>query len=81
MKHRFGAWSWDTVESIPAVCWPNDAPDVQDPAPANHASVCMGCEEPLETEPADELLGLCHRCSESYGQAEDWQVDTGSGRW
>lgn len=58
-----------------------EAPDVQDPAPAEHARVCMGCEEPLETEPADWQLGLCPRCSESYGQAEDWQERTGAGRW
>jgi hypothetical protein len=47
--------------------WPND------PAPANHASVCMGCAEPLETEPADELLGLCEACAEGVGRAMDAQ--------
>jgi hypothetical protein len=51
--------------------------EAPDPAPADHASVCMGCAEPLETEPADELLGLCPRCSEAYGQAMDAQ----EGRW
>lgn len=40
-----------------------------DPPPAEHASLCAGCGEPLEREPSDD--GLCPRCDEITGRAED----------
>lgn len=56
-----------------------EAPGVQDPEPADHASLCAACEEPLSAAPNAD--GECPRCAELRGRAEDWQLDNGAGRW